>query len=166
MRPVGRVAVRPCSRTAMAPHSADGQRHLFFNHRAFVRICAQLHGVCNSSRAVRNWDGRRMGRRCFAGDGGGAGALAWNSQRNSAKRLFHRFSSGFARCPIPACRLGDGARCSGSARCPRSWHCTFERKCRSRKRGSSTERQAPGRCFASSRGSGSASPISSCSCSS
>src|ERR1700694_1332414 len=47
-----------------------------------------------------------MGRRSFSGDGSSACALAGNSQWNSTERLFHRFSSGFARSQIPLAGLG------------------------------------------------------------
>src|SRR5262249_21667359 len=75
-------------------NSADGQRNLFFGHRASLRICTEFHGISDSARAVWHRHGRRVGGGRFAGYGSGAGEMAWRAQRDFAERLFDRVSAG------------------------------------------------------------------------
>src|SRR5262249_61034055 len=98
---------RPSFRSLWPAHSADGQRGLFFDYRAAVRICAELHGVPDFARAFWHRHGRRVGSGRFAGHGSGATPLGRSAERNSADRLLHRLSVGSDRSSFLAapCRL-------------------------------------------------------------
>ena len=92
--PGRRAHLRPDHRPLRPAHSPDGQRGLLFRGRAGLRVLAELHVFPGDARALRHRDGRRVGHRRVAGDGIGAAALARNSLRHPAERLFDRLPAG------------------------------------------------------------------------
>src|SRR5438552_2733847 len=74
-----------------------------------MRIRAQFYGVSCSARVVRHRYGRRMGSGSFAGDGGGAHAVARNLKRDFAERLFNWIFTGSNRGAISSAGMGMAA---------------------------------------------------------
>ena len=90
----GRIAIRIACRPLRPANPLDGQRDLFFDYRAGLRVCAQFYGVPGFAGAVRDWHGRRVGGRCFAGDGISSDQVARNFEWNFAEWLFDRLFTG------------------------------------------------------------------------
>ena len=82
---LGGFDLRIGGRSLRTPHSADGRCDFLFHRGSALRIFREFHHVPGAANFVRNWDGRRMGRRCFTGDGKRAASLARESFRASCK---------------------------------------------------------------------------------
>ena len=84
-RPLGALIFGSGGRSLRTPHSADGRRDLLFHRGSALRILREFHHVPGAANFVRNWDGRRMGRRGFTGDGKRAAFACGESFRASCK---------------------------------------------------------------------------------
>src|SRR5204862_7727871 len=73
-----RTPFRAARVSVRTPHSAHGQCNLLFDHRAFVRIFAELHGVPHPARVVWHRHGRRVGSGRLSRHGSRTATLARN----------------------------------------------------------------------------------------
>ena len=102
-----RAHLRLDRRPLRPPHPADDRRHLLFRRRSAERPRAELRMVPGDARAVRNRDGRRMGRGRVARDGSGRAAMARILFRTAAGGLCGRLSArgGGVLLRLPALRM-------------------------------------------------------------
>ena len=107
LRPVGALIFGWIADRYRPPHPTDDRRHLLFPRRSAERPRAELRMVPGDARAVRNRDGRRMGRGRVARDGSGRAALARILFRTSAGGLCGRLPArgGRVLLRLPAFRM-------------------------------------------------------------
>ncbi len=114
-----RAHLRLDCRPLRPPHPADDRRDLLFRRRSAERPCAELRMVPVHARAVRNRDGRRMGRGRVARDGSGLAAMARILSQDSCRRDTQSATCSRRPRSFSSSRTTDGARCSFSAVRPR-----------------------------------------------
>src|SRR5262249_60306132 len=83
---------RSAWRPLWAAHSVDDQYYFLFAHGIAYSVFAELHRPVNSSCALRNWHGRRMGIGRVVGNGNAANSSAWTVLGNFAAGVCFRLS--------------------------------------------------------------------------
>ncbi len=116
-----RAPVRNARRSLRPARAADDRHRFLFSDRIAHRVRAELHRVLDPARALRNWDGRRVGTGRIAGDGDVAGESARPFLRHFAAGLRFWLSAGSDRLLRLSFRISDGAAFLSRAPCRRCW---------------------------------------------
>ena len=102
-----RAPFRNAGRSLRSARAADDRHRFLFSDRIAHRVRAELHRVLDPARALRDWDGWRVGIGCITGDGDIAGEIARPFLRYFAAGLRFRLSAGSDRlcARLPAFRM-------------------------------------------------------------
>ena len=117
--PGRRAGLRLDRRPLRPPHPADDRRHLLLGRRSAERACSHLRMVPVHARALRNRDGRRMGRGRVARDGSGLAAAGADFSPACCRRVTRSAICSPRPPSFSSFRITAGARCSSSAARPR-----------------------------------------------